>query len=88
VYVELTGFLVELAGQLDAKHHDLIWDRLIRIDLQLRAMQANEGPPLPAEHWRQRHRVLPGLAGPIGGPSAPDSRKPGLSLAPRDRSSR
>ncbi|MGF7206359.1 hypothetical protein GGE65_000920 [Skermanella aerolata] len=65
-YLELTGFLVELAGRLDREHHDLIWDRLIRIDLRLRALQAGEPPPRTAELWRRRHRVLPGLPGPAG----------------------
>ena len=73
-YLELTGFLVELAGRLGRAHHDMIWDRLIRTDLRLRALQAGEPPPRSAELWRRRHRVLPGLAGPRR--AAPEAGKP------------
>ncbi|WP_147041190.1 hypothetical protein [Skermanella aerolata] len=85
-YLELTGFLVELAGRLEREHHDLIWDRLIRIDLRLRALQAREPPPQTAELWRRRHRVLPGLPGPVG--PAPGAGKPGAGDVPPDRRSR
>ncbi|UEM07620.1 hypothetical protein JL101_032425 (plasmid) [Skermanella rosea] len=73
-YAELAGFLVDLAGRLDQEHHDLIWDRLIRIDLRLRALQAGEPPPRSAARWRRRHRILPGLPGPDG--AAPAAAKP------------
>ncbi|MGF7212572.1 hypothetical protein GGE65_007207 [Skermanella aerolata] len=73
-YLELTGFLVELAGRLGREHHDMIWDRLIRTDLRLRALQAGEPPPWTAELWRRRYRVLPGLAGPRR--AAPEAGKP------------
>lgn len=85
-YLELTGLLVELAGRLGREHHDLIWDRLIRTDLRLRALQAGEPPPRSAELWRRRHRVLPGLAGPAG--PAPTSGKLAAGGAPPDRRAR
>lgn len=85
-YLELTGFLVELAGRLGREHHDLIWDRLIRTDLRLRALQAGEPPPRSAELWRRRHRVLPGLPGPAG--PAPGAAKPAVGGAPPDRRAR